>query len=481
VTIMVIRRMLAAAWVAGLAAVLSGAAASPAWAAPGHRGGTGLTPLSSEWWTVTWKLSRIWPLTQGAGVTVAVLDTGVQASVPDLRGAVLPGGDVTGHRSGGVQDFNTDGDGHGTMMAALIAGQGYGTGMIGVAPKAQILPVTVNAEASDVTSEPSAMAAGIIYAANHGAQIIDVSQEHPSATASGCDPAEQAAVAYALARDIIVVAAAGDTNLTGTGPVEPASCAGVLAIGAVGPNRALWPGNARQPYLTVVNPGASLVASGRDGHLVTGVSGTRAASALAAGVLALIRARYPRMPWYQVVQRVTATALQEGGQVPNDSFGYGIFRLSHAVDVTAYPVPASAPNPVYAKYRAWLATPQGRSVSRQLARPAPPKTASRPSPAGPSPVILIAVLALVTGAVVGAALAVRLKHTPAPRRNTRRRAPSRAAFPDLATEPEDAQAGSELLDSTAPGGYLVLGEPTPYRIPPYTPGPVSAPLEWPRQ
>jgi subtilisin family serine protease len=468
--------MLAAAWIAGLATVVSGVAAGPAWAAPGQ-----LTPRAGEWWFTTWKIPPlVWPVTQGAGVTVAVLDTGVQASVPDLRGAVLPGGDVTGHHTDGGQDFNTDGAGHGTMMAALIAGQGYGTGMIGVAPKAKILPVAVSAGPSDVTSEPSAMAAAIIYAANHGARIIDVSQEHPAASASGCDLAEQAAVAYALARDIVVVAAAGDTNLMGPGPVEPASCAGVLAVGAVGPNRSLWPGNARQPYLTVVNPGANLVTSGRDGHLVTGVSGTRSASALAAGVLALIRSRYPEMPWYQVLQRVTATALPEGGQVPNDTFGYGIFRLSHAVDASTYPVPAGAPNPVYAKYRAWLASPQGQSVSRQLARPAAGKAASRPA-AGTPVVVLIAVLALVAGAAAGAALAVRLKRTPAPRRNLRRGAWARATVPDPAAEPEDARAGSELLDSTAPDGYLLLGEPMPYRIPPYTPGPASPPLEWPRR
>jgi hypothetical protein len=361
--------MLAAAWVA---VMVSGAAASPAWAAQGERAGAGQAqyeagpgplPRSGQWWFTSWKiLQRVWPLAEGAGVTVAVLDTGVQASVPDLRGAVLPGGDLTGHRTSG----KTDGNGHGTMMSVLIAGQGHGTGVVGVAPKAKILPVVVNAASADVTGDPAAIAAGIIYAANHRARVIDVSQEHPSVSASGCDAAVQAAVAYALARNIVVVAAAGDTNLIGTRPSEPASCAGVLAVSALQPNRSLWPQDARQPYLTVANPGADLVTSGRDGRLDTGVSGTEPASALAAGAVALIRSRYPAMPWYQVIQRVTGTALAAGGHVPNDSFGYGRFRLSEAVNAAAYPVPASAPNPVYAKYQAWLATPQGRSVSRRV-------------------------------------------------------------------------------------------------------------------
>ena len=303
---MTIKRMLAAAGIFGLAAVGAVLAtvagpgqfgAAPAWAAPGDRAqavqvrqatSTRLRPRAGEWWLTTWKMQPIvWPLTEGAGVTVAVIDTGVQADVPDLRGAVLPGGDATGRHTNGETDLNTDGDGHGTMMAVLIAGQGRGTGMIGMAPQAKILPVVVTTGGSDATSDPGVIAAGITYAANHGARVIDVSQELVSGSQSGCDPAEQAAVAYALARDAVVVAAAGDTSLIGTRPAEPASCAGVVAVGAVEPNRVLWPGNTHQPYLTVVNPGADLITSGRGGRLVTGVSGTRAASALAAGAIAV--------------------------------------------------------------------------------------------------------------------------------------------------------------------------------------------------
>ena len=469
-----VRRMLAAA---GVAAMVSGVAAGPAWAAPGEHAGAGqvryeagqkLLPLSGEWWFTSWKiLPKVWPLAQGAGVTVAVLDTGVQASTPDLRGAVLPGGDFTGRHTNG----ETDGNGHGTMMSVLIAGQGEGTGVVGVAPKAKILPVVVSAAPSGVTADPAAIAAGITYAANHGARVIDIPQEQPSASASGCDAAVQAAVAYALSRNAVVVAAAGDTGLIGTRPSEPASCAGVLAVSAVQPNRSLWPQATRQPYIAVANPGADLVTSGRDGQLVTGVSGTDAASALAAGAVALIRSRYPAMPWYQVIQRVTGTALAAGGRVPNDSFGYGLFRLSEAVNAAAYPVPASAPNPVYARYLAWLATPAGQSAARPL-------SASREGTGKsgrPAHGMLLAMLALAVAAMGTVVLAARRKrHRVLPKRgwNGPRKEQTGTTFPAAASS-QELFPDSGLAYNGPANGYLLLGEDLPYRIPPYMSAPDS--------
>ena len=470
-----VRRMLAAA---GVAAVVSGVAAGPAWAAPGeHTGavqvryeaGQGLLPLSGQWWFTSWKiLPKVWPLAQGAGVTVAVLDTGVQASTPDLRGAVLPGGDVTGRHTNG----ETDGNGHGTMMSVLIAGQGEGTGVVGVAPKAKILPVVVNAVPSGVTADPAAVAAGITYAANHGARVIDIPQEQPSASASGCDAAVQAAVAYALGRNVVVVAAAGDTNLIGTRPSEPASCAGVLAVSAVQPNRSLWPQATRQPYITVANPGADLVTSGRYGQLVTDVSGTDAASALAAGAVALIRSHYPAMPWYQVIQRVTGTALAAGGHMPNDSFGYGLFRLSEAVNAAAYPVAASAPNPVYARYLAWLATPAGQSVARQLSAP---REGTGKSGRPASYIMLLGMVALAVAAMGTVVLAARRKRPRVlPKRgwNGPRNEETGTTFP-AAPSSRELSPDSDLAYNGPANGYLLLGEDLPYRIPPYMSAPDS--------
>jgi hypothetical protein len=97
-------------------------AAGPAQAESAVSSQARLTPNPGEWWLADWQVGqKVWPLTQGAGVTVAVLDTGVQASLPDLRGVVRPGGDMTGGGSRGETDIAARGDGHGTAVAALIA------------------------------------------------------------------------------------------------------------------------------------------------------------------------------------------------------------------------------------------------------------------------------------------------------------------------------------------------------------------------
>src|SRR5262245_36574429 len=130
------RRWSRAVFGATLALFMVTVTAAPGMAAAPH-------PLPQEWWFTTWGVQdRLWPVTQGRGVTVAVLDTGVQATVPDLSGAVLPGTDIDSGGGDGRTDTEPGAvSGHGTGMASLIAAQGNGTGFVGVAPQAKILPV----------------------------------------------------------------------------------------------------------------------------------------------------------------------------------------------------------------------------------------------------------------------------------------------------------------------------------------------------
>jgi hypothetical protein len=183
------------------------------------------------------------------------------------------------------------------------------------------------------------------------------------------------------------------------------------------------------------------------------------------------------MPWYQVVQRVTATALQEGGHVPNDSSGYGIFRLSHAINATTYPVAASAPNPVYAKYRTWLATPQGQAISRQLDGSGSRSARAASSPAGGSsaaPVLIAIAVPLAAAGIGVAALAARMRLGKNPGKrglSGPRKRRSRTVFPDRGRDQQDFLPFPDLQGSDPLAGYPRLGEDAPYRIPPYSPTP----------
>src|SRR5579875_176739 len=406
--------------VSALVAVAAGVLALGGFAAvPGARAAApGPQPLADEWWFPAWEVQGdVWPLSEGAGVTVAVLDTGVQANLPDLRGAVVPGGDTTGAGTNGMTDTNTADDGHGTGVAAVIAGQGRGpagTAVVGIAPRAKILPVRVGAAGPDNSED---VAAGIRYAVGHGAQVINMSFGGPTLSPSSCDGTEQDAIAYALAHNVVVVAGAGNSGNAGNPPVDPASCAGVLAVGGVNPNGSVWQGSERQPYVAVAAPGNYVGFLGRDGRYFPHGYGTSAASAFVSGEAALVRSRYPRMPWYQVVARIIDTALSRGNPVPQDGSGYRLISLYRAVNASKFPVPASAPNPVYAAYKRWLASSQGR----QFAAAGHPSPASaHPSPrgrrtaaaapgtgSGGSPALLIGIAAAALAAAgAGSAVAV---------------------------------------------------------------------------
>ena len=207
----------------------------------------------------------------------------------------FPGANLTGTGGNGDTDIQVGEDGHGTAMAVVIAGQGAGTGTVGIAPRARILPVIVGGSGP---ASVSTAAAGIRYAVAHGAQVIDLPFGIGETSPASCDPVLQAAVAYALGHDVVLVASSGNASRY-AGPDEPASCAGVLAVGGTEPDGSLWRGSTREPYVAVAAPGDHMVYVGRDGRYTTTGAGTSFSAALTAGAAALIRSRYPHMPWYR--------------------------------------------------------------------------------------------------------------------------------------------------------------------------------------
>lgn len=411
-----------------LAAAAVGVAAACALAIPAaaaHAATGGYTPSSHEWWLAQWAVpQKVWPATEGAGVTVAVLDSGVQASESDLRGVVEPGADMLGYGGNGEHDYLRP-DGHGTAVAALIAGQGTGTGTVGIAPRSKILPVHV----IDPSKGMTPVANGIKYAVDHGAGVINLSVGAVVSSSSSCDPSVQQAVAYALAHNAVVVAGAGDVNTNGPGPEEPGTCAGVLTVGGVERSGSLWQFSTQGPQVSVAAPSDHMVYVGADGRYTTTGFGTSFSTPLVSGAAALIRSKYPSMPWYTVVQRLIDTAIADG-PVPNNGTGYGIINVNHAVNASAYPVKASAPNPVYAAYQAWLKTPDGQAFAQanhistgqssgssagQGGQPAPSATAK--SSSGGSSTLIIVVIVILVVAVGGGIAFVRIS------RNRIRRGP----------------------------------------------------------
>ncbi|WP_329519405.1 S8 family serine peptidase [Spirillospora sp. NBC_01491] len=294
-------------------------------------------PRSEEWWFDAWQIrEKVWPLTQGEGIVVAVIDTGIEAGLPDLNGVVLPGYEYGGSQKGdGRHDYDTEKGGHGTAMAALIAGQGIGSGMVGIAPKVRVLPIAAHSVNDALT---------IRYAVDHGAKVINMSW---SSAAAHCPVSTQTAVNYALQHDVVIVAAAGNQGNSRESSNSPANCAGVMAVGAVDADLNIWEKSTPGSNVVIAAPGVSVGSIGKDGTFNWKVNGTSQATALTSGVVALVRSRYPKMSAREVTQRVVATAKDIGPKGWDRRSGQGALIPYLALDAH---VPASAPNPVYSRF-----------------------------------------------------------------------------------------------------------------------------------
>jgi type VII secretion-associated serine protease mycosin len=358
-----------------------------------------------QWWFTSWQIGKAWEAgAQGQGVTVAVLDKGVQATRSELSGVVLPGTDF--HGGDARTDTDTVKHGHGTQMAILIAGQGGTTGLTGIAPQAKILPVYSGTEATGFDDS-------IRWAVDHGAKVINMS--FGSSGSCDIDQSTAEAVQYAVNKGAVLVAAAGNARLEGNLPQIPASCPGVLTVGAVDADMNIWEKSNTAPYVDVAAPGVNIVSVDNEG--LKGVTeGTSDSTALVSGAVALVWSKYPNLTNRQVVARVLATTRDIGPDGRDDASGYGIVRPWNAI---ATNVPADAPNPVYDAL--------GGTVASDTPTPSEPDQSSDPAPAssngsGPNAALIvgtitgIGVLLLVIAIVVIAATRRRAPHPGSPTR-----------------------------------------------------------------
>ncbi|HZK60021.1 MAG TPA: S8 family serine peptidase, partial [Cryobacterium sp.] len=304
-----------------------------------------------EYWLNDYGFSQAWNTTKGAGVKVAIIDTGVDSTVPDLAGAVVGGTDVSGLGSANGQTPVGEGSEHGTLVASLLAGRGTGTGagVIGVAPEASILSVSVAFGSSGATvSNDDQIATGIRWAVDHGASVINM-----SLTRNTLDWPESwdSAFLYAFEHDVVIVAAAGNRGSGTTEVGAPATIPGVLTVAGVDRNKeASFDASSQGITISVAAPSEQLVGVVPGGAYVQW-SGTSAAAPIVSGLVALVRAAYPRLDAAGVMNRIIATANPNGHAVPSPIYGNGLIDAAAAVTAS---VPTSAAQTPTALLKEWI-------------------------------------------------------------------------------------------------------------------------------
>jgi hypothetical protein len=277
-------------------------------------------------------MDAAWKVTKGKGVTVAVVDSGVDPNQADLRGKV-----TTGPNMISAIDRGKPARLHGTGMATLIAGHGHGaggrSGIIGMAPQAHVLAIRAISEPEDAgyaryqrsEAARNSVARGIRYAADHGADVINLSLGRIEEA-----PDERAAVGYAIGKGVVVVSAVGNDgdkdrllDEDGFAPYSyPASYPGVIAVAATEPGHARAPFSNRNYSVLLSAPGAGLPIGGPGGRYFVS-DGTSDASALVSGIAALIRAKHPKMAPALVSQALVQSTRHgpKDGYDPEVGFG----------------------------------------------------------------------------------------------------------------------------------------------------------------
>lgn len=283
---------------------------------------------AQQWGLDAMHTSRAWETTKGKGIKVAVLDTGVDATHPDLKRNVGRGKDMVGF---GADEGDRPWARHGTAMAGIIAGHGHGEGrgdgVIGIAPEAEIMPIRVILEDGDKSRKKArktrgnALAEGIRWATDHGADVINMSLGDDSESAHP-EPSEDAAVQYALGKGVAVVASAGNGGEKGDRISFPAAYPGVIAVTAVDRYGTRAAFSTRRWYATVSAPGVDIVIPDPDRKYYQGW-GTSAAAAFVSGAVALVRAAHPDLLPAQIKQLLEDTARDAPGSGRDDSRGHG--------------------------------------------------------------------------------------------------------------------------------------------------------------
>ncbi|MEV6164355.1 type VII secretion-associated serine protease mycosin [Streptomyces sp. NPDC052052] len=324
-------------------------------------GGECTFPMKQQYEGRPWPLQRVlldelWQDTKGKGVRVAVIDTGVDDVNPQLRTAVDASAGAD-YLKGGSSDGTVDEVGHGTKVAGIIAARPRkGTGFVGLAPEATIIPIRQNDEKN--SGKDTTMATAIDHAIAEGADVINISQDTTKPLTE--NSALGRAVARALAKDIVVVASAGNDGMDGKRKrTYPAAFDGVLAVASSDRNNERAPFSQAGEFVGVAAPGVDIVSTVPGNGQCTD-NGTSFSAPYVAGVAALMRAKYPQWTAAQIVARIEQTA--ERSVTGHDDFvGWGVVDPVRAL--SGDDAPQDAPHPDPAPSRAPAPEPARLSLS----------------------------------------------------------------------------------------------------------------------
>jgi type VII secretion-associated serine protease mycosin len=306
------------------------ASAVLAYAAPAMAHGEAIR--AKQWHLGYLRIAEAQRITQGQGIIVAVIDSGV-ADHPDLTGNVLNGVDAI---TGGAGNGRGDDDGHGTGMAGIIAAHGHGTnnrdGALGIAPKAKILPI--RSMIGNRQGDDKPVAEGIRWAMQHGAKIINISQ-------SVGDIETFRAVNEAQAAGVLIFAAAGNTDMHDTGVQVPARYPWAVGVGALDQSGNHLSTSVTGTEVELSAPGKNIYSDSKGGIWRYG-TGTSDATAIVSGVAALVWSKFPTLSAAEVLHRIEATATDKGAPGRDPEYGFGVVDPVKAL--TADIAPLASPS-----------------------------------------------------------------------------------------------------------------------------------------
>lgn len=295
-----------------------------------------------EYWLDEYGIRQAWNTTRGDGVTIAIIDTGVDGTVAELSGAVVGGADFSGlGSSNGQKPVGSTGSDHGTMVGSLAAGRGTGadSGVIGSAPEASLLSASIGFGEGAMSSDDQ-IAEAVRWSVDNGADIINM-----SLTRNTIEWPESwdDAFLYAFENDVVVVAAAGNRGSGTTQVGAPATMPGVLTVaGLDAQGQASFDASSQGITIAVAAPSENLVGVVPGGGHVRW-NGTSGAAPIVSGIVALVMAAHPQLDAANVINRVVATAKDAGAAGADPIYGFGLVDAEAAVTAS---VPTVTANPM---------------------------------------------------------------------------------------------------------------------------------------